>query len=204
MMSKIEESSFTIIYSDHVVMFSLTLSGGNDKNPESTHKPSCKVCAETVEWSNNKLLMCKVCQNLQHMKCCKDLATICYLNTHSVESSFTHFQLIVCKVNLDIITLSKLCLKNKKCTRIYQATWLEERERKKMVLLVSIYLVRRERKMKTGVVGTCVKDSIKNKVKNHVGGTDETLEHLWIEVQIKNKRSPFFIELVHQPCSENA
>lgn len=73
-----------------------------------------------------------------------------------------------------------------------------------MVLLVSIYLVRRERKIKTGGVGTCVKDSIKNKVKNHVGGTDETLEHLWIEVQIKNKRSPFFIEFVHQPCSENA
>ena len=53
-------------------------------------------------------------------------------------------------------------------------------------------------------VGVYVKDFINNNVRNDVVSTDETLNHLWIEVQRKNKKSPYLTGMVYETSSQNA
>lgn len=55
-----------------------------------------------------------------------------------------------------------------------------------------------------GGIGVYVKDCTNCKVRNDIVSIDETLDHLWIEVQGKNKRSPYLIRIVSQPSSKNA
>ena len=64
-----------------------------------------------------------------------------------------------------------------------------------MYLLTS-FLIEIETK-KGGGVGIYVKDCINYEVRNGIVNTDEMLEHLWIEVQGKNKRSPKLIGIVY-------
>ena len=46
-----------------------------------------------------------------------------------------------------------------------------------------------------GGIGVYVKDCTNYKVRNDIVSINETLDHLWIEVQGKNKRSPYLIRL---------
>ena len=55
-----------------------------------------------------------------------------------------------------------------------------------------------------GGIGVYVKDCTNYKVRNDIVSINETLDHLWIEVQGKNKRSPYLIRIVSQPSSRNA
>lgn len=55
-----------------------------------------------------------------------------------------------------------------------------------------------------GGIGVYVKDCTNYKVRNDIVSINETLDHLWIEVQGKNKRSPYLIRIVSQTSSRNA
>ena len=55
-----------------------------------------------------------------------------------------------------------------------------------------------------GDVGIYIKDFITYKIRNDIISLDDSLEHLWVEVRGKNKKSPNLIGVAYQPSSENA
>ena len=55
-----------------------------------------------------------------------------------------------------------------------------------------------------GCVGVYIKDCIIYKIRNNIISLDDSLEHQWVEVKNKNKKSPYLIGVVYQPNSENA
>ena len=118
--------------------------------------------------------------------------SICHLNTQSMTSTFDEFQFMVNKLKLDIITLSETWLKNDKHLLEY-------------VNLPGYKFSYRNRDEKRGGgVGVYIKDCITYKIRNDIIGLDNSLEHLWVEVKGKNKKSPYSIGIVYQPSSENA
>ena len=55
-----------------------------------------------------------------------------------------------------------------------------------------------------GGVGVYIKDCVTYKIRNDIISLDDSLEHLWVEVKEKNKKSPYLIGVVYQHNSENA
>ena len=62
----------------------------------------------------------------------------------------------------------------------------------------------RNRNKKGGCVGIYLKDYVNYEVTNDIVNIDEMLEHLWIEVQGKNKRLSKLIGIVYQNSPVNA
>ena len=54
-----------------------------------------------------------------------------------------------------------------------------------------------------GGVGVYIKDYITYKIRNDIISLNDSLEHLWVELKGKNKKSPNLIGVVYQP-PENA
>ena len=92
----------------------------------------------------------------------------------------------------DIITLSETWLKNDKHLLEY-------------VNLPGYKFSYRNRDEKRGGgVGVYIKDCIAYKIRNDIISLDDSLEHQWVDVNGKNKKSPYLIRVVYQPSSENA
>ena len=107
-------------------------------------------------------------------------------------STFDEFQFMVNGSKFDIITLSKTWLKNDKHLLEY-------------VSLPGYKFSYRNRDEKRGGgVGVYIKDCITYKIRNDIISLDDSLEHLWVEVKGKNKKTPYLIGIVYQPSSENA
>ena len=54
-----------------------------------------------------------------------------------------------------------------------------------------------------GGVGIYVRDTIEFKVRNDILKLDESIEHLWVEIQGRKKNSACLIDVFYQPNSEN-
>ena len=118
--------------------------------------------------------------------------SICHLNTQSVTLTFDKSQFMVNESKFDIITLSETWLKNDKHLLEY-------------VSLPGYKFSYRNRDEKRGGdVGIYIKDFITYKIRNDIISLDDSLEHLWVEVRGKNKKSPNLIGVAYQPSSENA
>ena len=118
--------------------------------------------------------------------------SICHLNTQSMASTFDEFKFMVNESKFDIITLSETWLKNDKHLLEY-------------VSLPGYKFSYRNRDEKRGGgVGAYIEDCITYKIRNDIISLDNSLEHLWVEVKGKNKKSPYLIGVVQQPSSENA
>ena len=50
-----------------------------------------------------------------------------------------------------------------------------------------------------GGVGVYIKDYITYKIRNDIISLNDSLEHLWVELKGKNKKSPNLIGVVYQP-----
>ena len=118
--------------------------------------------------------------------------SICHLNTQSMTSTFDEFQFMVNKLKLDIITLSETWLKNDKHLLEY------------VNLPGYKFSYRSGDEKRGGGVGICIKDCIRYKIRNDIISLNNSLEHLWFEVNGKNKKSRYLIGIVYQPSSENA
>ena len=59
-------------------------------------------------------------------------------------------------------------------------------------------------KRRSGSLGVSIKTCITYKIRNDIIGLDDSLEHLWVEIKGKNKKSPNLIRVVYQPSSEKA
>ena len=98
----------------------------------------------------------------------------------SVTLTFDKSQFMVNESKFDIITLSETWLKNDKHLLEY-------------VSLPGYKFSYRNRDEKRGDgVGVYIKDCITYKIRNDIIRLDNSLEHLWIEVKSKNKKSPYF------------
>ena len=118
--------------------------------------------------------------------------SICHLNTQSMTSAFDEFQFMVNESKLDIITLSETWLKNDKHLLEYVS------------LPGYKFSCRNRDEKRGGGLGVYIKDSITYKFRNDIISLDDSLEHLWVDVKGKNKKSPYLIGVVYQPSSENA
>ena len=122
----------------------------------------------------------------------KTYISICYLNTQSMTSTFDEFQFMVNEQKFDIITLSETWLKNDEHLLEYAN------------LPGYKFSYRNRDEKRGGDIGLYIKDYITYKIRNDIISPDDALEHLWVEVKDKNKKSPYLIGIVYQPSSENA
>ena len=107
-------------------------------------------------------------------------------------SIFDEFQFMDSESKFNIITLSETWLKNGKHLLGY-------------VNLPGYKFSYRNRDEKIGGgVGVYIKDCITYKIRNAIISPDDSLEHLWVEVKGKNKKSLYLIGIVYQPTSKNA
>ena len=118
--------------------------------------------------------------------------SICHLNTQSMTSAFEEFQFMVNESKFDIITLSETWLKNDKHLLEY------------VNFPGYKFSYRNIYEKRGGGVGVYIKDCITYKIRNYIISLDDSLEQPWVEVKGKNQNSPYLIEIVYQPNSENA
>ena len=130
-------------------------------------------------------------EHLEELDELKEHISICHLNTQSMSCTFDEFQFMINQTNFDVITLSKTWLKNDKHLLEY-------------VRLPGYEFAYRNRDEKRGGgVGTYIRDTIEFKVCNDRTKLDESIEHLWVEIQGKKINSVCLIGLFYQPSSEN-
>ena len=106
--------------------------------------------------------------------------------------TFDEFQFMVNRSKFDIITLYETRLKSKKHLLGY------------VDLPGYKFSYRNRDEKRGGVLGVYITDCITYKIRNDIISLDDSLEHLWVEVKGKNKKSPYLIGIVLQPSFENA
>ncbi|PFX20980.1 putative RNA-directed DNA polymerase from transposon BS [Stylophora pistillata] len=118
-----------------------------------------------------------------------------HLNTQSMLSTFNEFALTVNKYPLDVITLSETWMKSNK-------------DRLEYVSLPGFSKEFRNRdNVKGGGVGAYIRDNIKYKRRKDIENTQADIEHLWLEIQGKNKPSKLLLgnfyrsEAMHRPSA---
>ena len=124
--------------------------------------------------------------HLQQLNAQRHNLSIAHLNTQSITSSFTEFELMLSRYKFDIITLSE--------------TWLKDNQYLLQHVSIGGYrfeYVNRGSK-RGGGVGLYIKETIKYKVRHDIHRIDQTIEHLWIEVSGKNKYSKVLLCVMYQ------
>ena len=108
-----------------------------------------------------------------------------------MSSTFDEFQFMINQTKFDVITLSETWLKNDKHLLEY-------------VRLPGYEFTYRNRDEKRGDgVGIYIGDTIEFKVRSDISKLDDSIEHLWVEIEGKKKNSACFIGVFYQPSSEN-
>ena len=112
---------------------------------------------------------------------------ICHLNTQSLTSSFAEFESMLYMYKFDICTLSE--------------TWLTDNQHLLEHVSIPGYdmLYRNRSNRRGGGVGIYIKDHIKYTQRRDLIEKEDELEHLWIEVQGKNKNSNVLVGVFYQP-----
>ena len=120
----------------------------------------------------------------------KHLLKILHLNCQSLASTFTEFEAMNYECNFDILTLSE--------------TWLTENQNLLNYVELSgydLYYNNRENK-RGGGVAAYVRESLKCKIRKDFCSLDTDIEHLWLELQGKNRHSHLLIGVFYQPNFE--
>ena len=108
-----------------------------------------------------------------------------------MSSTFDEFQVMLYQHPFDIITLSKTWLRNDK--NLLQNVQIPG---------YSFYYKNRDERLGGGV-GIYIKDAIKYKEQQDLSKLDETIEHMWIECQGKNKNKNYLLSVFYQPRPED-
>ena len=116
----------------------------------------------------------------------KHLLKILHLNCQSLASTFTEFEAMNYECNFDILTLSE--------------TWLTENQNLLNYVELSgydLYYNNRGNK-RGGGVAAYVRESLKCKIRKDFCSLDTDIEHLWLELQGKNRHSHLLIGVFYQ------
>ena len=117
----------------------------------------------------------------------KHLLKILHLNCQSLASTFTEFEAMNYECNFDILTLSE--------------TWLTENQNLLNYVELSgydLYYNNRGNK-RGGGVAAYVRESLKCKIRKDFCSLDTDIEHLWLELQGKNRHSHLLIGVFFEP-----
>ena len=117
----------------------------------------------------------------------RNLFSIAHLNTQSMVSTFDEFMLFVNRYDFDVITLTETWLKDNPFLLEYvkiegYKTYFHNRDNKR-----------------GGGVGIYIKDDIKHRIRKDIVNIDPALEHLWVEIEGKNKHSKLLVCVAYQP-----
>ena len=134
----------------------------------------------------------QIIQNIVHseanlLETNRNHLSIAHLNRQSMSSTFDEFQVMLYQHPFDIITLSKTWLRNDK--NLLQNVQIPG---------YSFYYKNRDERLGGGV-GIYIKDAIKYKEQQDLSKLDETIEHMWIECQGKNKNKNYLVGVFYQP-----
>ena len=124
---------------------------------------------------------------LQKLNENRHLFSIAHLNTQSMVSTFDEFMLFVNKYNFDVITLTETWLKDNP----YLLDYVK-------IEGYTMYYHNRNNK-RGGGVGIYIKNNIKHKVRTDIVNLNPAIEHLWVEVDGKNKHSKLLLCVAYQP-----
>ena len=115
---------------------------------------------------------------------------IAHQSTQSMSSTFDEFQVMVYHHTFDIITLSE--------------TWLRNFTNLLQYVQIPAYSFRYKNRdeWRGGGVGMYIKDTIKYKEPQDLSKLDETIKHMWIESQGKNKNKNYLVGVFYQPRPE--
>ena len=98
-----------------------------------------------------------------------------------MSSTFNEFQFMINQINFDVITLSETWLKNDKHLLEY-------------VRLPGYEFAYRNRDEKRGGgVGIYIRDTTEFKLRSDISKLDDSIEHLWVEIQGRKKNSACLI-----------
>ena len=130
-------------------------------------------------------------EHLEKLDKLKKHISICHLNTKSMSSKFDEFQFMINQRNSDVVTLSKMWLKNDNHLLEY-------------VRLPGYEFAYQDRDQKRGgSIGIYIRDTIEFRVHNDILKLDVSIERLWVKIQERKKNSACLIDLFHQTTSEN-
>ena len=107
-----------------------------------------------------------------------------HFNTQSMVTSFSEFQILASQLPMDIITMSETCLKDNPALLDY------------VTLPGYTALFRNREGARGGGVGVYIKDSIQFKRRKDIEMYQPEMEHLWIEIQERNKHSKALIGVI--------
>ena len=116
----------------------------------------------------------------------KHLLKILHLNCQSLASTFTEFEAMNYECNFDILKLSE--------------TWLTENQNLLDYVELSeydLYYNNRDNK-RGGGVAAYVRESLKCKIRKDFYSLDTNIEHLWLELQGKNRHCHLLIGVFYQ------
>ena len=113
--------------------------------------------------------------------------SIAHLNTQAICSTFDEFTCMLNTQKFDIMTLSE--------------TWL--RDNPHLLDYVKIdgceVKFRNREHTRGGGVGLYIRSDIKYKLRNDIVNTNTDIEHLWLEVTLRNKNSNLLLGIFYQP-----
>ena len=117
----------------------------------------------------------------------RNFLSLVQLNTQSMVSSFDEFAIFANKHSFDIIAVTE--------------TWLKNDPNLLEYVKIDGYNMQYNNRdgRRGGGVGLYIKDSIKYKMRDNITRSDPDLEHLWVEIEGKNKHSKSLICVAYQP-----
>ena len=177
-----------------------TMSQENQKKARSAHpiKWTCNTCLlstlpfakeRDLDPSENLIIDESLSDFQDHHKevlqSKSHLFKIMHLNTQSMISSFDEFSVLANNYPFDIITLSE--------------TWLNDNQHLIDYVKISGYeITYRNREKVGGGVGAYIREDIKFKVRDDLVNIVPEFDHLWIELEGKNKHSHVLIGIIYQ------
>ena len=121
----------------------------------------------------------------------RHLFSIAHINTQSMVSTFDEFVLFVNKYKFDAVTLTETWLKDNPFLLDYVK-----------IEGYKLYYHNRDNR-RGGGVGIYIKDDIKHKMRKDITNINPALEHLWVEIEGKNKHSKLLLNVTYQPNFTN-
>ena len=117
--------------------------------------------------------------------------TIAHLNTQAIRSTFDEFTCMLNTQKFDIMTLSE--------------TWFKDNPHFLEYVKIDGYEVKFRNREHTrgGGVGLYIRADIKCKLRNDIVNTNTDIEHLFLEVTLRNKNSNLLLGTFYQPNFDN-
>ncbi|XP_057296305.1 uncharacterized protein LOC130625270 [Hydractinia symbiolongicarpus] len=169
--------SRVLYYSNCSATFNLILDGDIEVNPGPGFvAPKCSTCSKVVR-CNQKRLLCSQCLDVSH--------AVCQNKQHLVTNSRVPYETMCDRCLHTVLPFLNVSL---------NTSYVES--------FKLVYKKRKERR--GGGVAAYVKDDIDFKLRNDITTLHNELEHIWIEINGRNRHSKILLGVFYQPNFDDA